>query len=78
MLIADLAGVDVARHAGHRDELGVGRRGGVQQREAVVDAGVDIEDQGEGGGHAAMLADGIGVREDRCDERLRRLAWRRA
>ena len=74
----DLAGVDVARDAGHGDEVGVGRRGGVEQREAVVDAGVDIEDEGEGGGHAAMLADGVGVREDRCDERLRWRPRRRA
>ena len=42
---ADLAGVDVARHAGRGDDLGVGRSGGVEQGEAVVDAGVDVEDE---------------------------------
>ena len=43
----DLLRVDVAGHARHRDQVGVGGGGGVEQREAVVDAGVDIEDQGE-------------------------------
>ena len=41
----DLARVDVAGDAGHREELGLGRGGGVEEREAVVDAGVDVEDQ---------------------------------
>ena len=41
----DLAGVDVAADAGHGDELGLGRGAGVEQRERVVDAGVDVEDQ---------------------------------
>ncbi len=48
---ADLLGIDVARDAGHGDQLGVGRRGRVEQGEAVVDAGVDIEDQGNRRGH---------------------------
>ena len=48
----DLGGVDVARDAGHRDELGVGRRGDVEQGEAVVDAGVDVEDERGPFGHA--------------------------
>ena len=41
----DLAGGDVARHAGRGDDLGVGRGGGVEEGEAVVDAGVDVDDQ---------------------------------
>ena len=53
--------------------VGIGRGGSVEQREAVVDAGVDIEDEGEGRGHAAMLADGVGVREDGLNELGRRL-----
>ena len=38
--------VDVAADAGHGNELRLGRRGDVQDRERVVDAGVDVEDQG--------------------------------
>ena len=54
----DLAGLDVARHAGHRHQLGLGRRRRVQEREAVVDPGVDVEDQRDGRlGHGAMLAE---------------------
>ena len=45
----DLAGVDVARDAGHRDELGLGRGGRVEEREAVVDPGVDVEDERRSG-----------------------------
>ena len=41
----DLPRIDVARDAGDRDEVGIGRAGRVEQGEAVVDAGVDVEDQ---------------------------------
>ena len=41
----DLAGVDVAADAGDRDQLGLGRGGRVEQGEAVVDPGVDVEDE---------------------------------
>ena len=52
----DLARLDVARQARHRDQLGFRRRRGVEQREAVVDAGVDVEDDGDPSGlHGAML-----------------------
>ena len=43
-------GVDeggVARQAGHGDELGVRARARVQQRQRVVDPGVDVEEQGD-------------------------------
>ena len=36
--------VDVAGHAGDGHELRLGRGAGVEQRQAVVDAGVDVED----------------------------------
>ena len=52
MLIADLLGLDVARDARHGHQLGVGRARGVEQRQAVVDAGVDVEDEGRPLGHA--------------------------
>ncbi len=53
----DLRRVDVARHAGRGDELGVGRGGRVEEREAVVDPGVDVEDEGRPLGHGPMLAE---------------------
>ena len=46
-----LAGVDVAGDAGRRDELHLGGRAGVEEGEAVVDAGVDVEDQRDPLGH---------------------------
>ena len=52
----DLASVDVARHARHRDELGIRRAGDVEQGEAVVDPGVDVEDERGPVGHGPMLA----------------------
>ena len=55
----DLARLDVARHARHRDEVRLGRGDGVQQRQAVVDAGVDVEDDGGGPGHPSMLAERV-------------------
>ena len=93
MLIPTCSGVDVARDAGHRDELGVGRGGGVEQGEAVVDAGVDVEDEGGPFGHRpdasrahrarAPIASAVGqvVDVDRCARRCRlgeRLALRPA
>ena len=42
---ADLARVDVARDAGDGPDVGLGRGAGVQQREAVVDAGVAVDEQ---------------------------------
>ena len=67
VLIPTWRGVDVARHAGRRDDLGVGRGGGVEERQAVVDAGVDIDDErGPVGssGHPPMLAERIGHSRD--------------
>ena len=55
VLIADLASGDVARDAGRGDDLGVGRSGRVEEREAVVDARVDVEDQGVRGVRAVMV-----------------------
>ena len=43
-----------------RHQLGVGRAGGVEQGEAVVDAGVDVEDQG--GPSAVIGVDATGGR----------------
>ena len=74
----DLLRVDVARHARGGDQVRVGRGRGVEQREAVVDAGVDVQDEGEGGGHAAMLADGVGVRSDGRRRAPPAAGWRRA
>ena len=86
----DLAGVDVARDAGRGDELGVGRGGGVEQREAVVDAGVDVEDERHPVGHGPMLAErlqhprddlvagqAVDVDDVRADRGQQRLAPRR-
>ena len=42
---ADVMGIDVARHAGRRDELDLREAAAYKQGEAVVDAGVDIEDE---------------------------------
>ena len=50
----DLSRVDVAGDAGHRDQFGVGRRGGVQEGERVVDPRVDVEDQRGAIRHAAV------------------------
>ena len=54
----DLGAVDVAGDARRGDDLGLRRRGGVEQREAVVDAGVDIEDERGAVGHGPMLPGG--------------------
>ena len=43
--VADhLVDADVAGHAGHRPQLQIGVTNGEQQRQRVIDAGVDIED----------------------------------
>ena len=47
-VLGDLPRVDVAADAGDGDQVCLGRRRRVEQREAVVDAGVDVEDQGRG------------------------------
>ena len=51
----DLLRIDVARDAGRRHELHVGRARRVQEREAVVDPGVDVEDERGPVGHPRML-----------------------
>ena len=56
VLIADLPRIDVARDAGRGDHVGVRRCGGIQEGEAVVDPGVDVEDERASFGHAPMLA----------------------
>ena len=50
----DLSGVDIAADARDGDQLGLGARNRIQQRERVVDAGVDIDDQGDLRHQAAM------------------------
>jgi len=47
----DLARVDVARDARHREQLRLRRGAGVQEREAVIDARVDVEHEGKAGCH---------------------------
>jgi hypothetical protein len=44
-VLGDLDRVDIARHAGDGDDLSFGRGAGVEEREAVVDPGVDVEDE---------------------------------
>ena len=56
-VLGDLARVDVAGDAGHGDELGVGRGAGVEQGQAVVDAGVAVDEQGSGAG-TSLIVDG--------------------
>ena len=46
-VLGDLAGVHVPADARHGDELGLGRAAGVEQGEAVVDPGVDVEQEGD-------------------------------
>jgi hypothetical protein len=54
----DLASLDVARHTRDRRDVRLGRPERIEEREAVVDAGVDVEQERDGGalGHHAMLA----------------------
>ena len=55
----DVLGADVAGQAGHGEDLGLGARAGVEEREAVVDAGVAVDEQRDARGrigHARMLA----------------------
>ena len=50
-VLDDLPRLDVARAARHGEQLGLWCGTGVQQGEAVVDAGVDVEQEGHTGGH---------------------------
>ena len=65
----DLPRVDVAGDAGDRDQLGLGRGGGVEERERIVDAGIDIEDQRDAVGHAGIRAAQRGRAGDDRDAR---------
>jgi hypothetical protein len=47
----DLVDLDVAADTRDREQLGVVAGGRVQDREAVVDAGVHVEEQRRAGGH---------------------------
>ena len=51
----DLVRVDVAADAGDRDQLRLGARDGIQERQRIVDPGVDVEDQ-RNGDHRATVA----------------------
>ena len=52
-VLGDLAGVDVAGGAGHGDDLAFGRGGRVQQGQAIVDAGVAVDQDRDNARHFA-------------------------
>ncbi len=66
MFVDDLLEAGVAGDAGHAEQLEVGVRDGEHEGEGVIDAGVDVED--DGGAHA--LADEPDLVDDLAEERL--------
>ena len=55
-VLGNLAGRDVAGDAGDREQVRLVRGAGIEERQGVVDAGVDVEDQGDALSHEAILA----------------------
>ena len=47
-VLGDLVGLDVPAAAGDGDDLGLARRHRVEEREAVVDAGVAVDEDRDG------------------------------
>ena len=57
-VLGRLGQLHVAVHGGDQAEVHLGAGHGEQDRERVVDAGVGVDHQGDGSGHAAILAAG--------------------